>query len=123
MTIPEALDEVVSVLRDAGLTRATRDAGAFFPSPIGVLVGMPSLTSTGLGARTLEVPVHVISADPPSPRILGLMYAAADTAAAALSIDKYQPGTYSGNVNAEPLPTIDMTAVVTIPYTSPAPEE
>lgn len=120
MTIPEALDEVVTVLRDAGLTRATRDAGAFFPSPIGVLVGMPSLTSSGLGSRTIEVPVHVISADPPSPRILGLMYAAADIAAQALGIDTYSPSTYSGNINAEPLPTIDMTAVVTIPYPTPA---
>jgi hypothetical protein len=120
VTIPEALDEVVTVLRDAGLTKATRDAGAFFPSPIGVLVGMPSLTASGMGARTIEVPVHVISADPPSPRILGLMYAAADKAAAALAIDTYTPSTYYGGVNAEPLPTIDMTAVVTIPYETPA---
>jgi hypothetical protein len=119
VTIPEALDEVVTVLRDAGLSKATRDAGAFFPSPIGVLVGMPSLTSAGLGSRTIEVPVHIISADPPSPRILGLMYAAADTAAQALGIDQYTPSTYSGNINSEPLPTIDMTAVVTIPYPAP----
>lgn len=114
MTIPEALDEVVSVLRANGLSKATRDAGAFFPSPIGVLVGMPRLVSSGLGARTIEVPIHVVSADPPTPRIIGLMYAAADKAANALSIDQYAPGTYTGNVNAEPLPTIDMTAVVTI---------
>ena len=107
------------MLRDAGLSKATRDAGAFFPSPIGVLVGMPSLTSAGLGSRTIEVPVHIISADPPSPRILGLMYAAADTAAQALGIDQYTPSTYSGNINSEPLPTIDMTAVVTIPYPAP----
>lgn len=120
MTIPEALDEVVTVLRSAGLTRATRDAGAFFPSPIGVLVGMPSLTASGLGSRTIEVPVHIVSSDPPSPRILALMYAAADTAAQALAIDTYTPSTYFGNVNAEPLPTIDMTAVVTIPYDNPA---
>ena len=121
MTIPEALDEVVTVLQDAGLTKATRDAGAFFPSPIGVLVGMPTVRSSGLATRTLEVPIHVVSADPPSPRIIGLMYAAADTAATALAIDQYTPSTYSGNINAEPLPTIDMTAVVTIPYTTPAP--
>jgi hypothetical protein len=47
------------------------------------------------------------------------MYAAADIAAQALGIDTYSPSTYSGNINAEPLPTIDMTAVVTIPYPAP----
>ena len=67
------------------------------------------------------MPIHIVSADPPSPRIIGLMYAAADTAASALAIDQYTPSTYSGNINAEPLPTIDMTAVVTIPYNTPAP--
>lgn len=119
MTIPEALDQVVDVLQDAGLTRATRDAGAFFPSPIGVLVGMPTVKATGLAHRTLEVPVHVVSADPPTPRILDLLYAAADTAAQALSCDQITPGTYSGNINAEPLPTLDLTAIITIPYDQP----
>lgn len=114
MSITDALDAVVQALRDAGLTKATRDAGAFYPSPIGVLVGMPTVKTTGIQHRTLEVPVHVVSAEPPTPRIIGLMYAAADVACDALSIAEYAPGTYQGSVNAEPLPTIDMTAVVTI---------
>jgi len=116
MTIPDALDAVVEALRDAGLTKATRDPGAFFPSPIGVLVGMPTVKATGLAHRTLEVPVHVVSADPPTPRILALMYTAADIACLALSCETYSPSTYSGNINAEPLPTIDMIATVTITY-------
>lgn len=114
MTIPAALDVVVQTLRDAGLP-ATRDAGAFYPNPIGVLVGMPSLTATGLANRTIEVPVHVVSSDPPSPRILGLLYAAADLAARALSTSTYTAGTWSGGVNAEPLPALDLSVTVTIP--------
>lgn len=122
MTIPDALDAVVTALRDADLP-ATRDAGAFYPNPIGVLVGMPNMTTSGLGSRTLEVPVHVVSAEPPTPRIVGLMYAAADTAARALSTDTYEASTFAGGVNSEPLPAINLNVTVTIPYETPTPED
>ncbi len=116
MTVPEALDAVVAELVAVGLP-ATRDAGAFFPAPIGVLVGMPSLVATGLASRTLEVPVHVVSADPPSPSVLALMYAAADDAAAALQTNTYQATTWSNGVNAEPLPALNLLVTVTIDNT------
>tara|TARA_R110000868_G_scaffold279524_2_gene539571 strand:+ start:2200 stop:2559 length:360 start_codon:yes stop_codon:yes gene_type:complete len=116
VTIPQALDAVVAELVAAGLP-ATRDAGAFFPAPIGVLVGMPSLIATGLASRTLEVPVHIISADPPSPNVLALMYAAADDAAAALQTNTYSATTWSNGINAEPLPALNLLVTVTIENT------
>jgi len=116
VTIPDALDAVVDALVDAGLP-ATRDNGAFYPAPIGVLVGMPSVTSGGLQTRTLNVPVHVVSSDPPSPQILGLLYAAADDAADALQTATYTPTTWQGGPNAEPLPAILLNVTVTIERT------
>ena len=104
MTIPDALDAVVDQLVDAGLP-ATRDNGAFYPAPIGVLVGMPSVTAGGMATRTLIVPVH------------GLLYAAADDAADALQTATYSPTTWQGGPNAEPLPAILLNVTVTIERT------
>lgn len=113
MSIPAALDAVVATLQGAGL-RATRDAGAFYPSPVSCLVGMPTVARTGLAHRTLEVPVHVVTADPPSPKSVDALYSAAEIAAAALDVADYAPGDWAGGPNADALPSITITATVSI---------
>lgn len=112
-----ALDAVLAELDAAGIT-ASRDAGAFYPAPVGVLVRLPALTSRLLGARTYEISVLVVSGDPlnatpPVDRI----YALADDVALALAVDAYEPTNYRSGVNAEPLPAVELRAVVTVTET------
>lgn len=116
MSVSDALDAVVSQLTAAGL-KATRDAGAFYPSPVACLVGMPTVARTGLAHRTLEVPVHVVSADPPSTKAVDTLYSAAELAAAALEAATYQPAEWAGGPNADSLPSITITATVSIAMT------
>ena len=111
MSIAQALDAVVDVLTEAGL-QATRDAGAFYPNTVACLVGMPTVKSSGLAYRTMEVPIHVVTSDPPSARSVDALYAAAEIAAAALQTDAYAPQTWSGGPNADSLPSILINAVV-----------
>jgi hypothetical protein len=113
MTVAEALDHVVIELENAGIP-ATRNPAAFFPAPIGVLVGMPSAVSRTMGARTLRIPVHVVLADPPTPSSVDALYAIADDVADALNLATYEPAEWSGNVNAEPLPAVRLSALVTV---------
>jgi hypothetical protein len=110
----QAVAAIVAELEAAGIP-ATDDAGAFYPQPVGVLVGLPSLTGRGLASATYSVPVLVVSGDPinerrPRDRI----YALADDVARALAIAAYRPSQWSGNVNLEPLPALELAAVVTV---------
>lgn len=118
MSIADALDGVVTLLTDAGL-QATRDAGAFYPQSVACLVGMPTVVTSGLQYRTLQVPVHVVSADPPSSSSVDAMYAVADTAARALKTNSYEPADWTGGPNADALPSILITATVSVQITSP----
>ena len=113
MNYGAALDRVVQTLRDAGLT-ATRDAGAFYPAPRGVLVGMPEVARTGLAHRTLLVPVHVVTADPVTPRVLDALLADAETAAKALGVATFTPRLWDGGPNTEPLPSYLIESTLTI---------
>lgn len=113
MSIADALDAVVTSLTDAGL-QATRDAGAFYPQPVASLVGMPTVIASGLQFRTLTVPVHVVSSDPPSASSIDALYGAAETAALALKTNSYEPRDWTGGPNADGLPSILVTATVSI---------
>ena len=109
-----ALDGVLAELEDAGIT-ATRDAGAFYPQPVGTLVGLPALVKRGAGSRTYELKIFVVSGDPlNSPLAVDRLYALADDVALALATDTYGPGSYRSSRNAEPLPAIELTAIVTV---------
>jgi len=109
---------VLATLTDEGIP-ATGDAGAFYPAPVGVLVGLPTLLSRGLAASTFTVPVVVASADPLNEeRNVDRLYALADDVAIALRIDTYRASSWSGGVNSEPLPAIQMEAHLTIGYTT-----
>lgn len=108
-----AMEAVEAALTAAGL-EATRDAGAFYPQPIGALVGLPALVMRTHYGRTFELPVLIVSADPlNAPTAVDALYAAADEAAAALATANYRPSSYRSGVNAEPLPALELTVTYT----------
>jgi hypothetical protein len=109
-----AIDALLELLADAGIT-ASRDAGAFFPQPVGVLVGLPTLTARGMRSRTFTLPVLVVSGDPLNSELaVDRVYALADDVALALRTDNYRPSSWRSSVNAEPLPAVELTVTVTV---------
>jgi hypothetical protein len=108
------LDSVLAALDAAGIT-ASRDAGAFYPQPVGVLVGLPALVRRSLAARVFEIAVFVVSGDPlNSPATVDRLFALADDVALALGVDAYRPSTWRSTVNAEPLPAVELTVTYSI---------
>jgi hypothetical protein len=105
----------VLAMLQAEQIEATRDVGAFFPQPFGVLVGLPALTGRGLFSRTYEIPVLVVSGDPlNSDLATDRLYTLADECARALATDTYRPSSWRSSVNAEPLPAIELTVTATV---------
>ncbi len=112
-----AIDGVLGALQEAGID-ATRDAGAFYPQPIGVLVGLPAMILRGLSTRTFELSVLVVSGDPLNTELaVDRLYALADDVALALAVAEYAPSSWRSGVNAEPLPAVELTATVTVTET------
>lgn len=112
-----ALEAVLAELEAAGI-EATRDAGAFYPQPVGVLVTLPALVRRTMASRAFEVAVLVVSGDPLNSELaVDRVYALADDVALALSIDVYRPSSYRSSVNAEPLPAVELVATVTVTET------
>lgn len=104
----------MTMLEEAGIA-ATRDAGAFYPQPVGTLVALPALTGRGLAYRKYEVEVLIVSGDPlSSPLAVDRLYALADDVALALSVEAYAPSSYRSASNAEPLPALALTATLTV---------
>ena len=109
-----AIDWALTELEGHGIA-ATRDAGAFYPQPVGVLVGLPALVGRGLAARTYELPVSIVAGDPlNSGPTVDRLYALADDVAEALGADAYRVGSWRSNVNAEPLPALELTITITV---------
>lgn len=109
-----AIENLLELLDDAGL-EATRDVGAFYPQPIGILVGLPTLTRRTQAARTFTIPVSVVSGDPfNSPAAVDRALALADEVAGVLRTENYRPSSYRSSVNAEPLPTFELSVTVTV---------
>ena len=105
---------VLELLAEASI-EATGDAGAFFPQPTGVIVGLPALVGRGLASRTFEVLVDVVSGDPLNSELaLERLYAIADDVATACRCNTYRPTSWRGNVNAEPLPAVELSVTVTV---------
>jgi len=112
-----AIDATLETLADAGI-EATRDVGAFYPQPTGVLVGLPSLVGRGQATRTFELPVLVVSGDPLNVELaVDRLYAIADDVALALRTDAYRPSSWRSSINAEPLPALELTVTVTVTET------
>ena len=106
--------EIRDALVEAGIP-AVLDAGAFYPQPTGVLVGLPTLVSRGLASSTFEVPVLVVSGDPLNVELaVDRLYALADRAIAILVTDSYAVASYRSSANAEPLPALELTVTVTL---------
>jgi hypothetical protein len=112
-----ALEAVLAELESAGID-ATRDVGAFYPQPVGVLVGLPALIRRHLAARTYELSVLIVSGDPlNSTPAVDRVYALADDVCLALAIDSYAPSSWRKGPNSEPLPAVELTATVTVTET------
>jgi hypothetical protein len=109
-----ALEALLELLAAAGI-EATRDPGAFYPQPVGVLVGLPTLASRTMAGRTFTVPVLVVSGDPFNAELaVDRAYALADDVALALRTDNYRPSSWRSSVNAEPLPAVELSVTVTV---------
>lgn len=109
-----ALERLVELLEGAGVP-ATRDAGAFYPYPVGVLVTLPELVERGLNSRTFLVPVLVVSGEPlNSSEAVDRLYAIAELTAEALSTANYRPSSFGGSSNAEPLPALEVRVTITV---------
>ena len=94
---------------------ATGDAGAFYPQPVGVLIGLPTLVRRTLAGRTFTVPVLVVSGDPlNSNERVAAVYAIADEVAGVLSTAAYRPTQFRSSANAEPLPALELVVTVTV---------
>jgi hypothetical protein len=107
------IEAIVDELAQAGI-EATRDAGSFYPQPLGVLVGLPTLARRGLSIRTFEVPVLVVSGDPLNSELaVDRIYTLADDVALALATDNYRPSSWRSSVNAEPLPALELLVTST----------
>jgi len=107
------IEQVVDELLAAGIA-ATRDAGAFYPQPTGVLVGLPSLVARGLYSRTFEVPVLVVSGDPVNAVLaVDRLYELGEQVALELATAAYRVSSWRSSVNAEPLPALELTVTVT----------
>ena len=108
-----AIESVLAALELAGIA-ATRDAGAFYPQPVGTLVALPAMVRRGQASRTFELQILVVSGDPLNSELaVDRLYALADDVALVLAIDAYRPSSWRSGVNAEPLPAIELTATVT----------
>jgi hypothetical protein len=106
--------ELLAALEEAGV-EATGDAGAFFPQPTGVLVGLPTLVSRGLASSTFEVPVLVVSGDPLNAELaIDRVYGIADEVVRILRTDSYAVASWRSSANAEPLPALELTVTVTV---------
>jgi hypothetical protein len=107
-----ALEALLGHLEDAGI-EATRDPGAFFPQPVGVLVGLPALVSRGHGTRTFEVAVLVVSGDPFTATLaIERALALADEVALVLRTDNYRQSSWRSSPNAQPLDALELTVTV-----------
>jgi hypothetical protein len=114
-----AIEAVLDELQAAGID-ASRDAGAFFPQPIGTLVGLPELVRRTHGARIFELPVLVVSGDPLNSELtVDRLYSLVDDVARVLSAEAYRVSSWRSSVNAEPLPAVEVVAVVTVTETAP----
>ena len=116
-----AIARLLELLEEAGIT-AQRDAGAFYPQPIGVLVGLPTLASRSMAGRTFTIPVLVVSGDPFNSELaIDRALSLADECALALRTENYRPSSWRSSVNAEPLPAFELTVTVTVPEQEAAP--
>ena len=116
-----ALAGVLELLAGAGI-QATRDAGSFYPQPIGTLVRLPALVKRGHGHRTYELSILIVSGDPLNSELaVDRLYALADDVALALACDQFSPSSWRSSVNAEPLPAVELTVTATVPETEEVP--
>jgi len=117
-----AIERCLELLADAGVEEATRDAGAFYPQPVGVLVGLPTLIGRTQGGRRFRLPILVVSGDPfNTPLAVDRALALADDVAFAVHVNNYRPSSWRSSSNAEPLPAFELDVEVLVPEEVSAP--
>jgi hypothetical protein len=108
-------NRVMDAVPDSLLMSVSLDAGEFHPNPLGVLIGLPSLISRGLGHATFAITCHVVSGAPiNADDRLTAWYELADIVAVAIDAAEYAPTDWSGGVNRDPLPSIAIPTIVSI---------
>lgn len=114
-----AIAYLIEQLEEFGVT-ATDDPGAFYPQPVGVLVGLPTLIRRQLSSSAFEIPVLIVSGDPlNSALVRDRLYLLADEVARALKTNNYRPSSWRSSVNAEPLPALELTVTTSEEDSSP----
>jgi hypothetical protein len=109
-----AIDAIAELLEAGGVT-ASRDASGFDPAPIGVLLGLPTLVGRTLSGATFDVPIVIVSGDPVNTaEAVDRLYAEADAIAEIVSTSSYRPSTWAGSSRTQPLPAIEVSAIVTV---------
>ena len=112
MSVTPAIDELVTLLTDAGLY-AVDDPAKFYPQPIGCLVGVPELRLRGFGHVVVDVPVHVVCSSPLTGDLRDQLFDAALKAADALGVESFALEGWNGGVNDSDLPAYLLTVPVT----------
>ena len=113
--ISEALDQLTLAIAAEGVQHVTRDPAVFAPSPVGVLVTTPRITSAGLNTITMEVDVMIVSTNPPTARSLDLILTTTLAVMEAVQAGEANPTTWAGGPNLDPLPAYTVTATITTP--------
>ena len=83
------MEELVAAV-DAKGVYCTADPAKFYPSPIGALIGPPSLRIRGLGAVHATVSVQVVCAAALTPANRDALWEAALAVADALGVDQFE---------------------------------
>jgi len=105
---------LVAELAAAGI-EASLDVGSFYPQPIGVLVGLPTLDGRQLAGWRFLIPVHVVSGDPlNSELVVDRLLELAEEVAEVLGVANYRPSSWRSSSNAEPLPSLELAVSVTV---------
>ena len=111
--IREAIDYVADQLEAAGVPTFT-DPATFFPDPVAVLVGVPSLVERGLRAYTVSVPVHVVCAEALDADKRDLMFDTAMACAVALDVPDFDLDGHFTTMNQTELPGYVLSTLVTL---------
>ena len=103
LTIDELIGEVVALIQDEGIT-CTDDPAAFWPNPIGALVGPPSMIKRGMGTSIVGLAVYVVCTQPLTPDLRNQLWETAVQVADRLGVDEFDLDSWGGGPNDVDVP-------------------
>lgn len=116
--ITQAIEEVVTLLASSVDCPVTDDPGAFYPDPVGVLVGVPTLADRTLAGAIVSLPVHVVCSAPLDAGLRDRLFSVALVVADCLGVSEFRTSGWAGGVNAADLPAYLITATLQIEETN-----